>query len=252
MPTHAPDHWLNTPLGQYVLRWTQQRCDQTVSDVFGFNAVQLGLPGQPLLSANRMPLRVTLAEKGPVDLRADLTQLPLDSQSIDLVVVPFGLDFDSDPHQVLREIERVLRPEGQLVIIGFNPWSLWGLRCQFQRLLFRLFQRPCVFPWNGRYLSIPRLRDWLQLMGFEVERGAFGAYIPPCQSERWLRRCAFLELAGDRWWGFAGGVYLLRAVKRVSGMRLLKPWRASPAKAALSPSLPRILHRDSEDQMEKP
>lgn len=251
MPIPGLDHWLNTPLGEYVLRWARTRCDQAVADVFGFNAIQLGLPNHSLLGANRMPLRISVAQGGNAELQAELTQLPLESQSIDLVVVPFGLDFDADPHQVLREIERVLRPEGQLVIIGFNPWSLWGLRCALQVWLQRLFQRELSFPWNGHYLSIPRLRDWLQLMGFEVERGAFGCYVPPCQSAKWLHRYAFLELAGDRWWGFAGGIYLLRAVKRVSGVRLLNPWRTPAPKAALSPSLPRVLRKNPQEETEQ-
>jgi len=81
-------------------------------------------------------------------------------------------------------------------------------------------------------------------LSFEVERGSFGCYAPPFQHEQWLRRCRFMEAAGNRWWSFAGGVYLLRAVKRVYGMRLIKPvWNAAkPGAKVLRP----VAHKGSE------
>lgn len=212
--------WLASPQGRYVMAWTQAKVDQAVADVFGFNALQLGLPQTDFLRANRIPLRQKAGEGGPVDVFCDLTALPFAAHSTDLVVLPYVLEFHADRHQILREIERILIPEGQLIILGFNPLSLWGLHRRFKR-------QAGAFPWNGRYLSVLRLRDWLQLLGFAVDRGAFGCYAPPCQQERWLRRCHFMELAGDRWWGFSGGVYLLRAIKRTHGMRLITPkWRS--------------------------
>jgi hypothetical protein len=78
------------------------------------------------------------------------------------------------------------------------------------------------------------MKDWLQLLGFDVDRGNFGCYAPPFEHEQWLERCHFMEAAGDRWWGFAGGIYLIRAVKRVRGMRLIMPtWNQAkvPGKA---------------------
>ena len=223
------DAWLNTPQGRYVLAWETARLDALVSDVFGFNALQLGLPRFDLLAQNRIPLRQKAGDAGPVDVRCDLRQLPFAASSIDLVILPHVLEFQDDPHQILREVERVLIPEGQVVITGFNPLSLWGARR-------RLPNCPRDFPWNGNYLSVPRLKDWLQLLGMEVDRGNFGCYAPPCRQEKWLRRWHFMEDAGDRWWGFAGGVYLLRAVKRVHGMRLIMPaWNArAAARKALS------------------
>ncbi len=162
--------------------------------------------------------------------------------------MPFALEFTESPHELLREIERVLRPEGQLVIIGFNPWSLWGAWRWVKRLLAALFRTPLPVPWQGRYFSIPQLRDWLKLLGFEVERGAFGCYAPPCRSSKTLKRLHFLELAGDRWWCFAGGTYLLRAIKRVPGMRLIKPWSTLKRPAtALNPSIPRVLRKEQHD-----
>lgn len=212
------DNWLDSPQGHYVMAWEQARIDVMVADLFGYNALQLGLPKFDLLAQNRIPLRQLAGESGAVDVLCDLRELPFSANSIDLVVMPHILEFHDDPHQILREVERVLIPDGQLLITGFNPHSLWGLRR-------RLPNRPDAFPMNGDYISVLRLRDWLQLLSFEVDRGNFGCYAPPCEQERWLKRWHFMEAAGDRWWSFAGGVYLLRAIKRVRGMRLiLPPW----------------------------
>ena len=212
------DNWLDSPQGQYVMAWELARIDAMVADIFGYNALQLGLPKFDLLAQNRIPLRQLAGESGAVDVLCDLRELPFSANSIDLVVMPHILEFHEDPHQILREVERVLIPDGQLLITGFNPHSLWGLRR-------RLPKRPDAFPMNGDYISVLRLKDWLQLLSFEVDRGNFGCYAPPCEQKHWLKRWHFMEAAGDRWWSFAGGVYLLRAVKRVRGMRLiLPPW----------------------------
>jgi len=102
------------------------------------------------------------------------------------------------------------------VILGFNPWSLWGLRSA-------LGPSRREVPWNGRFLSLLRVKDWLALLGFEVSAGRLVAYAPPINSPRALRRFGFMEPAGDRWWAVGGAVYMLQAIKRVRGMRLLMP-----------------------------
>lgn len=224
--------WLQTPQGRYVMDWEQAKLDEALADVFGFFALQLGMPERDFLRANRIPTRLILGDTPGAALRCDFTQLPIASQSVDLVVLPHVLEFYPEPHQILREVERILIPEGRLFILGFNPYSLWGLRR-------RLPPRPHGYPWNGQYLSVLRLKDWLTLLNFELDRGAFGAYAPPCRTQKWLRRWRFMELAGDRWWGFAGSVYMIRAIKRVHGMRLIVPnWRVSRLRAkakALTP-----------------
>ena len=234
------DNWLQTAQGRYVAAWEQDKVSAVVADVFGYNALQLGLPQIDLLARNRIPLRQVAGESGAVDVLCDLRQLPFAAHSIDLVVMPHILEFHADPHQILREAERVLIPDGQLVITGFNPLSLWGLRR-------RLPGCPRDYPWDGDYISVLRLRDWLQLLGFELDRGNFGCYVPPCEQERWLRRWHFMESAGDRWWSFAGGVYLLRAIKRVHGMRIILPaWKQhkAPRKALATVTQKDMLHHE--------
>ena len=235
------DDWLATPQGQYVMSWEQARFDQVVADIFGFNAVQVGLPQCDFLRANRMPLRFTCDTTGgaggavAVGVRTDIHHLPFAGNSVDLVVLPHVLEFAETPHQVLREVERVLVPEGHVVIAGFNPLSLWGVK--------RWLAGPdAAYPWRGQYLGVRRLKDWLSLLGFETQTGCFGCYVPAVSQEKWLRRCHFMELAGDRWWPIAGATYMLQGVKRQHGMRLLTPkWQDRKARAkALAPAIQRI------------
>jgi SAM-dependent methyltransferase len=220
--------FLRSPPGQYVLTWEQQLIDSAVTDVFGYHALQLGLPEIDALRESRMPLRFCAASSLPSDgataaaaarrvgIIHRYEELPFATHSIDLVVMPHILEFASDPHQVLREVERVLVPEGHVVITGFNPYSFWGAR----QYMSRFGARPYL-PRAGHFIALPRIKDWLKLLSFDVERGRFGCYVPSVRSEAWLARWRFIDKAGDRWWPFLGAVYMLTAVKRVRGMRLV-------------------------------
>jgi SAM-dependent methyltransferase len=123
--------WLTTPQGAYVLDWELAQFDSAVDDVFGFRAVQIGLPEVDFLRQNRINFRFSLALEPGAALAADPLQLPLASQSVDLVVLPHVLEGHHNPHEVLREAERVLMPEGHIVISGFNTLSLWRVRQVF-------------------------------------------------------------------------------------------------------------------------
>ena len=165
-----------------------------------------------------------------IEARADLHHLPFAGNSLDLIVLPHILEFDANPHQILREVERVLVPDGSVVVTGFNPYSLWGAR----RSLARRTQLP---PFAGRYISVARLKDWFALLGLEPHAGAFGCYAPAVTEEKWLARFRFLDAAGDRWWPIGGAVYVIQAIKRQHGMRMILPaWRERKARAkALAP-----------------
>lgn len=222
--------WFGTPKGAYVLAWERGQYDSAVEDVFGFNALQVGLPEIDFLRTNRMPQRLRAGNTPGCDVRAEPGLLPFAAQSLDLVLLPHVLEFSEHPHDILREAERVLMPEGQIVISGFNPMSLWGLKRTVGR------RRP-QYPWCGDFIGLLRLRDWLKLLGFELNGGKFGCYAPPFGHAKWLNRFAFMEKAGDRWWPIAGGVYVVRAKKRTVGMRLVTPsWRNGRQKVrALAP-----------------
>ncbi|MCD8504978.1 MAG: class I SAM-dependent methyltransferase [Burkholderiaceae bacterium] len=221
--------WFDSPVGRYVHRWEQQRIDDLLVDVFGYRAIQYGLADFNYLAANRMPFKAYAGPRKLTDAQrlgwqASLVcqpeEMPFDSDSIDLLVLPHTLETSEDQHMVLREAHRVLMPEGRLVIAGFNPWSLWGLRARL----------PWISPWfptgDEGELSPNRLKDWLKLLSFEIDRGHFGCYAPPCRSQEWLDRFDFMDPAGDRWWPIFGATYVVSAVKRVAGMRLITPvWK---------------------------
>jgi SAM-dependent methyltransferase len=228
MPTYTEQEWLKTPLGAYLLEQEQALFDSAVSDLFGFNALQLGMPEIDLLRNCRIPFRFKAAPAGTVMLRCDPTQLPFDANSVDLLLMPHGLEFSNNPHDALREAERILLPEGHLVVSGFNPFSLWGIG--------RLSCSKRGYPWHGKFISLARLKDWLSLLGFEVTGGRMACYSPPFRSVAWMNRCRFMDRAGDRWWPMVGGVYFLVAKKRVAGMRLIRPnWNQSRVARVLVP-----------------
>jgi SAM-dependent methyltransferase len=226
--------FLRSPPGRYALAWEQQQLGAGVADIFGYHALQLGLPEIDALCENRMPLRICASDRlldaalyagdgqhTKVAVINRYEELPFASASIDLVVMPHILEFAQEPHQVLREVDRVLVPEGHIVITGFNPGSLWGLRQMMVRL-----DMPAYLPSASQFIALPRLKDWLKLLSFEVNRGRFGCYAPWARSDKWLGRWRFLEKAGDRWWPVLGSIYMLTAVKRVRGMRLIGPaWK---------------------------
>ncbi len=273
--------WLETPPGRYLLAWEQAQMDRSVADIFGFHAVQLGLPELDALRANRMPHRwlvsdqterplptnspadslkpsavamefgrslevpsVSMASRRSAVLQCDFDALPFDSQSLDLIVLPHALELARDPHLALREVERVLMPEGRVVIVGFNPASLWSLRQKFGRLRRGMgsgMGSPLFLPSEGDFIGYWRLRDWLRLLSFEVEEGRFGCYRPPLASEPWLARFEWMERTADRWWPVLGAVYMLVAVKRVRGMRLVGLVRRQRMAAKAAPAA--VSHR---------
>jgi SAM-dependent methyltransferase len=225
--------WFSTPQGAYVLSWELAQFDSAVEDVFGFRALQIGLPEVDFLRQNRIPFRFSLALEPGASLAADPLQLPLAASSVDLVVRPHVREGHEHPHEVLREAERVLMPEGQVVISGFNSGSLWRVRQMFTG-------KKHEAPWNLKFIGLLRLRDWLRVLGFELNGGKFGCYAPPFEQKLWLERFGFMEKAGARWWPIAGGLYVVRAVKRTHGMRLVTPtWRQERARRrALAAPIP--------------
>jgi SAM-dependent methyltransferase len=255
--------FFQTPQGRYLLAWERSQVDRVVADIFGFHALQLGLPELDALRANRMPHRWLASNLGSdpaappsdpdnaahgsttqppgqrqnaaaasVDLLCDFAALPFPANSLDLVVLPHTLELDADPHATLREVERVLVPEGRVVVCGVNPASLWGLRQRRAHLYRRFGVGQLFLPREGEFIGYWRLRDWLRLLSFEVESGRFGCYRPAVLGDAMLERFAWMDRAGARWWPIFGAVYFLVAVKRVRGMRLLgRAWKTPTALA---------------------
>jgi SAM-dependent methyltransferase len=236
---HELCDWFSRFPGQSLLAVEAHALRAVWPTLFGQVAVQLGSVGTvDLLEACNAPVRTLLdlaGVPGPAGSRVSALPeyLPFDQRSVDLMLLPHTLEFAADPHQVLREVSRVLVPEGHVVILGFNPFSFWGLR----RLLTR---RHRATPWNGNFLNLARIKDWLKLLDFDLVQGSMHYYRPPLTSAATMDRLRFLDPAGDRWWPLAGAVYLLVAKKRVAGMIPLRPeWRKTRAfgRAVARPAL---------------
>lgn len=255
--------WFKTPPGEYLLAWERERFDHAVANIFGYHALQLGLPELDALGSNRMPhkwLAVQGSDSAPplgaaqsagpaassprIALLTDSSALPFPANSLDLVLLPHALELSIDPHATLREVERVLVPEGRVVITGLNPASLWGLRQRRAHFYQRLGYGELFLPEAGEFIGYWRLRDWLRLLSFEVESGQFGCYRPAVSRAVSLERFSWMDKVGQRWWPILGALYFLVAVKRVRGMRLLESsWKTQKASAAAPAAIANQLQR---------
>jgi SAM-dependent methyltransferase len=239
------DQWLVTPPGRYLIDWEQAQLDRLVGNVFGYHAAQLGWPAVQALRCNRIAHRWLLSDGGlPTDLMCDYEALPFPSSSLDLVVLPHTLELAGDAHHTLREVERVLVPEGRLIVLGFNPASLWGAYKAGADVAGRLGWGAGPVTGATELIGWRRLRDWLRLLGLEFESGRFGCYRPPFAAQRWLDRCSGFDRAGARWWPVLGSAYVLVAVKRVRAMRMVGPAWHRKARPAGAPVVVTQRHRD--------
>jgi len=235
--------WYHSSLGQRLLQSEQEMLEQVLPNLFGFHLLQVGRPmAGDLLSSSRITHRIVMGEfkqesgadsqGSVVNLLGPSEMLPFASDSIDVLLLPHTLEFVDRPHDVLREVERVLIPEGHVVIMGFNPWSLFGLR--------RLFSGwRNTSPWCGHFYSTLRIKDWLALLGFDTELVQHYFFRPPLQNDGIMRRLSGLERGGKRFWSPFGGAYLLVAKKRVSTLTPIRPrWRSRRSLISVSPAEP--------------
>ena len=264
------DHWWNQPLGRYLLAWEQTCYDDAVADVFGFHSLQLGCFPLQGLRCNRMPHRWLALQKQEhhviTQVQADVSlqtfaqslptaagtstpdlpptqatllccpqALPFAENSLDLVLLPHTLEWSDDPHAVLREVARVLVPQGRVLISGLNPASLWGLRNWAGA--HRWVQPAAGLPPDACLIGYGRLRDWLKLLDLELEAANFGCYRPALQSELWLERYRWLDRIGASGWPVLGGAYFVEAVKQVAGAhRLAVSWQSRKAATVAMPT----------------
>lgn len=223
---HEFRDWFDSLPGRMLLAAEKECLERHIPDLFGYHLIQIGdypFPSSPLASS-RIKHRVAVGNgeiragvNSPV--RGNASMLPIASDSVDAVLLPHTLDFEIDPHKVLRETERILIAEGRVLILGFNPWGLWGI----WHLLARRSGR---IPWCGRFLGIGRLTDWLSLLGLEVEFSDMLFYRPPLRRPGVMERLEIMERLGLRWWPRLAGVYVVQAVKRVSRLTPIQPkWR---------------------------
>jgi SAM-dependent methyltransferase len=218
--------WYRSALGAEVALIEGDCAQRLLANTFGYYLVQLGAGAVfgEALAASRIRHRIQLsgarstgAVQGPTVV-GDPTALPLASDSIDAILLPHVLEYSDQPEAILAEVERVLIPEGRLVLLGFDPLSLWGLG----RLWWPTRGRS---PWNGCFRLAAQVERWLSEQGFEIEVCERALFCPPFVSPRG-RRCLAIESLGRRFWPLFGGLYAIRAVKRVATLTSIKPYRA--------------------------
>ncbi|MCG8427595.1 MAG: class I SAM-dependent methyltransferase [Chromatiales bacterium] len=224
--------WFQTPPGALLMDQEWRCLEALLEHLFGYHLVQVGCLGtqDTHLTASKIRSHLLVGEsQGSAGMAGQngrakrdashhpslswvhsrCNQLPIASDSIDVVLLPHTLDFSADPHQVIREVDRILIAEGRVLITTFNPWSLWGL--------WRLFKkRGGRVPWCGQFVSYRRVTDWLSLLGFEVEEYRPLMFRPPLNYPKLLNRLSALDRWGERFWPFFSGVCVIQAVKRVT------------------------------------
>lgn len=210
------NQWWHSPLGEMLIQHEQDILTSLNHPLVGYFYVQLGGHYSLFPPSNRA---IKTSIVGPTgDLNASAESLPFKSHSIDNLLLLHVLEYAHDPHQVLRETERVLGADGRVILCSFNPWSLWGLR--------RLFSWQDNAPWHGHFFTQIRIRDWLALLNFEVVEHHKVMFRPPFSRMSWLNRCRFLERWGKRLWPCFGGVTIVVACKRTIPLNPLKQrWR---------------------------
>lgn len=221
--------WYSTPLGQALEEVELTAIREALGTLFGFHLLLVAPPWRcSPMDASRISHRVVMspAWSATTNLIGRPDQLPVAADSIDLMILPHTLEYETHPHEVLREVDRCLVPEGQALILGFNPYGLWGL----WRLLYGWRRR---LPWTGRFISHTRLRDWLALLGFDTLACRPVFFRPPSQSLATVQQLQLLDRLAGRGWPIPAAAYLLLARKRVIGMTPIRPrWR--PRRSLLS------------------
>nr|WP_314482689.1 methyltransferase domain-containing protein [uncultured Pseudomonas sp.] len=211
--------WFQGPLGQLMLHEEQKLLEEELGRFFGGYLVHYGPCVDAPPSAPKVQRNVRLGAPLPgVEIVCEEQAWPLSEHAADVVVLQHGLDFSLSPHGLLREAASAVRPGGHLLIVGINPWSGWGVRHLFSRGALR----------KARCISPSRLTDWLNLLGFALEKRRFGCYRPPLASPAWQQRLEGWERLAGGWQSAGGGVYLLVARKMVVGLRPLRPQRREP------------------------
>ncbi len=218
------NQWFNIDAGIDIRDAELKTLEAILPNLFGYHIVQLGTQvSEEFLKTTRISHKVLVGSSKELEKHCNVISsceaIPLESNAIDVLVVPHILEFSREPHAVLREAERILIGEGHLVLIGFNPWSLCGL----WRMLAGWRGRP---PWNGQFLSAARITDWLKLLGFEIEFLKKASFRPPLNRRSITSKLWFMELLGYACWRVFGNIYVIVGKKQVAAVTPLKAsWR---------------------------
>jgi SAM-dependent methyltransferase len=209
-------HWFETPIGEIYRHAESVLLSQKLSENFRAEVLQLDLVGwenefhQAMRFAHYTILDNRLGDETEYTrVAGEAEALPIETHSVDIVIMPHTLEFEGNPHQVLREVNRVLKPEGIVLLIGFNPWAFWHI----PRFIPRVKHRT---PWNGRFISRYRVVDWLKLLNFEIEVSQGCCLFPLRKNKQVQEKLGFLGKIAA-WIPFIPAAYFVMGVTRVSG-----------------------------------
>ena len=240
--------WYRTDLGQLLATREAMLLAETLPNLFGYHLLQVGrLSQEDWLLSSRVSHCAVMDFQTPQGIDDERRlfglpdQLPIQADSMDVLVLPHTLEFSKRPHAVLREAERVLIPEGYVLILVFNPRSLW--------LLWRwLFGWRRKVPWCGHFLSSTRMRDWMELLGFDIVSIQGYCYRPPLKNRTLMQRFHFMERLGQRIWPMLGAGNLIVARKRVVTMTPIRPrWRPRRERVAAAGLVEPFQQKDRHD-----
>lgn len=239
----ALSHWFESDLGAHVLSAERSLLDARLPELYGFHLMQLGVNDRVVLGESSMIRHRFVLARTPVQgaiACASPEQLPIEDSSVDVVILHHVLEFSTQPHQLLREAARVVVPHGHLLVLGFNPWSLFGLRAALSR---RITACPV---WQGARLGTRRVSDWLELLDFAIADVQHRVHQPPLDQARILARLGAVDRAAARWRLPGGAIYMIHARKQLGRLTPVRNarWAMRPRLGAL-PLATRdpILHR---------
>ncbi|MCK5481385.1 MAG: methyltransferase domain-containing protein [Gammaproteobacteria bacterium] len=216
--------WYRRPLGRLLAETELNALMAQLSNLFGYHLMVVDPPWEDCpLKDNRIPHQfiqsVAPVAQSATGLAGHTDDWPIMTDSIDAIILPHTLELSRDPHQVLREADRSLIPDGHLVILGFNPhgpWGMWRLFTPWRRHM----------PWNSRFLGLSRIKDWLGLLGFDTLESHYLFHRPPVQNTRLLEKLRLLEPVSGHGRKLLSAAYILVARKRTTIITPLKAERA--------------------------
>lgn len=237
--------WFGSPLGEQVLQTETAILEQLLTSLFGYHLLEVSVQNKSLSEASPIQhkFRLGITSEDDSQFLAKPNDLPLEDDSVDVAVLHHMLDFVDDPQEILRELSRTVRPMGHLVIVGFNPFSLWGLCKPFAGLRNPLSGLRKQAPWNGRFIRPDRLMDWMNLLNFRIDRANYGVYGLPRAAEDWKKPDYSKGLSRNANWP-VGGVYIIVARKHVGTMTPIRPVWKPQQKAFGQLSVVRSANRD--------
>lgn len=224
----ATNSWLGTDLGQALLNVEKRLVEEALGGLFGEECLQLGVWGEARTFLRFARTQRTACIAAPPNSVSDdppaafgrMHRLPVATDSIDVLILPHTLDFSERQHAILREVHRVLRSDGHLVVLGFKPGGIWGLR--------RLIPGAGLPPNTNHLVGDRQLSDWLKLLDLTIHGVTRYFFKWPLTGIR-VSGSRLWEQRGRRWWPELAACYMLTAQKRVATLTPVRqPWRARP------------------------